>query len=117
MAMQETTVDLTLTFDLTDKQVMEYGREASKINSEISGLRGELKALRDDFKGKITLKENNLQALLSTIRRGKEDRQVQCKQVFDFEAGVVTVWYGSRLVEERAMRPDEKQMSLHIVKE
>lgn len=100
----------SVTFDLTEDEFAGKGKHAAGLQGKINGLESKFKIVKDEHKAETSLLESECSQVLAVIRRGKEDREVECTRVLDFENAIAEFWYKGKLVDSRPMRPDEKQM-------
>lgn len=100
---------------MTESEFAQKGKDAAKLQREIEVLDNKLKAAKDEHKAETGVRESELGTILSTIRRGKEDREVECEEVMDFEKGTVEYFHKGELMESRTMRNDERQASMNII--
>jgi hypothetical protein len=110
----EEKIQHVVTFDLTEEEFVAKGRLAAQLNAEISKLNLEFDVAKRKHKAETSLKEEEIDRVLSIIRRGKEDREVEVTKVIDYYVGIVRFLHKGRLVEERPMRNDEKQMRARL---
>lgn len=103
-----------VTFDLKEDEFASKGKEAAELQSQISKLNYDFAGVKRTHKAETELREEKIAQLLGTIRRGKEDRDVKCKKVYDFETGIVRFFHENKLVDERPMEPGERQMRAAI---
>lgn len=99
-----------VTFALSEEDFAEKGKQVAALNSEISKLNYEFDGAKRTHKAAVALREEEIEQLLTTIRRGKEDREVECVKSYDYEHGIVRFFHAGKVVEERAMDAYEKQM-------
>lgn len=103
-----------VTFELTEQEFSARGKEAAALQSEVNMLNVKFSGVKEQHKAEVSIREGKISEILSTIRRGKEDREVPCKQVYDYEHGMVRVFHLGKVVEQREMRPAEKQTRMKV---
>lgn len=106
------TIRKMFTFDLTEEEKCERGRQAGQLSSEKLAMESEFDDVKKDFKSRIGDKELALKKLLRVLKDGKEDRTVECTLEYDFDAGVARYWYAGSIKEERPLTTDERQMTI-----
>ncbi len=109
---QEEKVVHTVTFDLLEEDFAAKGKEAAELQGQLDKLDREFSVVKENHKASVTLLEQDCSQVLSCIRRGKEERDVDCLKVIDFDLGVVEYWFGGRVVERRGIKPEERQTKL-----
>jgi hypothetical protein len=112
MSNERTIVTKTLTFTLTETEIANRGRDAADTRSELTEIMAEFEEIKQDFKGRIGAREAMLTSLLRTIKRGTEERTVECEMVKDFDRMTVQYVFNGAIMEERAMTIEERQPSL-----
>lgn len=101
-----------LTFKLTEKEIAQKGKSAAESKTRLTEKNHEFENVKQKYKGEIGAIECELSDHLSTIKRGTEDRTVECTMVKDFSRHVVEYVYNGEIMEERPMTMDERQPEL-----
>ncbi len=104
----------TLDCELTEKQVLGYGRELAQINQEIAAEEDRQTSLKQELKARIAGLEARRTEISAKVNRGKELREVQIEVMADFKAGTATEIRTDtgEVLRERPLREEEKQPGL-----
>lgn len=122
---------ITNTIDLRDQSV---GKESRPVRhqyteDELNALREQFatvalalddeaeafKLVREEFKARIKPKEQERRELAGQVRHRYRDETIECYLVPDFDSGMmefIAIATGEK-VDERRLRPDERQMNIH----
>ncbi len=110
----ENKVNKEVWFDLSDAQIAEKAREAAKVSKEVGDLEAEAKDTSASYKSRISKKELEVRGLMQVINAGKESRYCFCDMEKNFERNVVQFYFEGKLVEERAMTHEERQLEMQV---
>ena len=114
-----TPFETVLKCKLTDKETLDYAREAADVNAAIAQLDADMKSLVKEYKGKIALKQARHETLSNYVATGCEHRTVKCERAFDYEKHRVTEFRldGQEpfIVGERGLTGDELQRKLDLI--
>jgi hypothetical protein len=105
-----------LTFDLTQSEVAEKGGIAADQSAELSKITAEFKAVRSEFKGKIDGLAKELNATLCCIKKGSEEREVECTKVFVKDQDLVQFWYEGKMLKERPALDTDRQKAMPFLR-
>jgi hypothetical protein len=109
-----------LTFPLSTNEIAQKGRLAAETRHKILEKNREFDDVKTKYKGQIGALELELSELLHTIKRGDEERNVECTMVLDYERYVVSYVHpvdGEDVTfEERPMTLDERQPELSLAR-
>jgi len=99
---------------LSEAEVLAFGRELAGAHAEKNRVQAQLDAVKADYKGKIEEQLGRISSLSAKVHSGIETRDVECVMEKNFETGRVTVVRldCGKIIEDRPMREDEKQMEL-----
>lgn len=109
------TVAKEVWFELTTEEVVTRAQRVAEIRKEVDKVEEEKKKATGGFKAQINVLESEQDRLLQTIRANGENRTVECEVERDFYANKVLYKHGGKVVEERAMNFEERQMEMHAV--
>jgi len=103
-----------LPVDLTDAEVLGYGREVARAYAERDRIQGELKTIKSDYGSKIDEQEATIGKLSGRVHSGIETRDVTCVETKNWSDVTVTVARSDtgETIEARPMREDEKAEKL-----
>lgn len=104
----------TLDCDLTEKEILAYGRELAQINQEIASEEDRQSSLKQELKARITGIEARRTEISAKVNRGKELREVQIEVTADFKTDMATEirMDTGEVYRERPLRDQEKQPGL-----
>ena len=111
------TVTKLLEFKLEEHDYVEKGKEAAMVAKDIGDLEREFKAARDEQKSRLGKRENELQAILQTIRQGTELREVECVEEKDFVSNKVSYIFQGEVKHERPLELHERQAEMKVFSE
>jgi len=80
----------TLDCDLTEKEILAYGRELAQINQEIASEEDRQSSLKQELKARIAGIEARRTEISAKVNRGKELREVQIEVTADFKTDMAT---------------------------
>lgn len=106
---EERKVTRRVNVDLTVTEEAQLHRESRKILASIEELEGDFEKKKKEFNA--SHKELDAQ-LRDAINKECDSRDEECIEKRFFEMNVVQVWYEDKLIEERAMTPEERQMAM-----
>lgn len=91
------------------------GEELAQLLLTTHKLELEKKTFNDDIKKQLGDAEERSQDIGRQLREGKEWRDIECKEVPDYEAGeILTVRSDTNdVIRSRRMRPEERQQTMH----
>jgi hypothetical protein len=100
---------------LTIDERLIRGEELAQLRLTTAKLELEKKSFNDDIKRQLGEAEERSDDLSRQLREGKEVRDIECKEVPDFEHGQVdTVRTDiNEVLRSRRMRPEERQQTMH----
>ena len=106
-----------LEVDLTKDEKIEIGKELAELHLAVVGLeleKGDLKEQIKDIDAKIKINEGDMDILFKKIGSGKEEREVECTVLIDYEKRekVVTRNDTGMEVERRPITDQEAQTTL-----
>lgn len=114
--MEERVVDRPLTFELTEDDYSRLGKDAGEAAHELRSIGGEFEKVKKTWKENIDAADGRLVQILSTIREGKEKRQVKCIERKDFQNSRVDYIFDGEIMESRAMYDSERQAEFTLTK-
>lgn len=104
---------VTVTQPLTEAEKLEYANVARALRQK-RDLEAALKAEQDHYKPLIKAADAAADKAARAFEEGKEERDVFCDKLFDFDSGEV-VWadaFSGEIVQRRRMTHEEKQLPL-----
>lgn len=99
-------------FELTESEFAERSKIMASLDEQIHQLEREAENMKKRFKAEIELLSGQRRHVSKIVKAGQEIRVVDCTEVQDVEKYLVNYWYRGKLVEQRAMTPDERQLEL-----
>jgi len=113
-----TPFETVLKCKLTDKETLDYAREAADVNAAIAQLDADMKSLVKEYKGKIALKMARHETLSNYVATGCEHRTVKCERSYDYEQRLVTEvrldGQEPYVINQRGLTADELQRQLAL---
>jgi hypothetical protein len=103
-----------LTIQLTDAELAERGMTAATKAGEVAELETEFEGVKEIWKAKIKKAEADRDVALEAIRRGTEDRNVDCYEVKNFETNKVEYWAKGKVLQSRDMTETDRQTDLPL---
>jgi hypothetical protein len=76
---------------LTEHEVADWARKAAAARTKVAELEDEKSRLMADLKAQITSAENDRDDALDIVESGTEDREVACREDFEFSTNTVTM--------------------------
>jgi len=113
---EKRTANRKIAFKLTETELVQHALKAAGLRPEIDKLEADKKAIGAEFKKKIDEKDAELRAILSVIQTGTEERAVEVEERLNYEDCVVQVWHLGEMMSERPMTNEERQVSIHAVR-
>ena len=114
-----TPFETVLKCKLTDKETLDYAREAADVNAAIAQLDADMKSLVKEYKGKIALKQARHETLSNYVATGCEHRTVKCERAFDYEQRLMTETrldgQEPAVINQRGLTSDELQRQLALI--
>lgn len=104
----------TLTFDLTEHEIANKGKEAAEMSEDLAEEKAKLKALQSKHKGKINLIQADLDKTLQCIMQGTEEREVECTKVVTKDDDC-EFWYKGKMMKDRPATDQDRQSKLPVV--
>jgi hypothetical protein len=104
-----------LQIPLTHEDVERMAKEAAEISQALTADRIEFKKIRTEWKDRIVGSENALSRVLKVIQVGHEEKEVDCIERRIFAENKVQYIVNDKVIEERAMDAEERQMEMHAV--
>lgn len=104
----------TLDCELTEKEVLAYGRELASVTSAIATEESNQISVKKEMASRLAGLEAKASELSAKVNRGKELREVQIEVMADFKANTATEIRGDtgEVYRERPLREEEKQPGL-----
>jgi len=104
----------TLDCELTDKEILAYGRELASVNQEVAAEEDRQNSLKQELKARIAGLEARRTEISAKVNRGKELREVQIEVLADFKIDMATEVRTDtgEIYRERPLRDEEKQPGL-----
>jgi hypothetical protein len=96
-------------FPLTRDELAESARQMAEESQEKTRLEDELEKVRKDFKAKIDRQEVKIAAIVHQIQFGQQ-KEVNCVKRIFFEKGIVQFIFEGRILKERPMEEEERQL-------
>jgi len=102
--------------DLTDEELLAYGRQLADAQNDMVEIEGEEKEFKANIKGRKETAQATSDRLTRLLRAGYEHRHVVVTTVFDYDDGTVTKTRKDteEEFETRAMTEAEKQRHLDL---
>ena len=105
-----------LRVELTQDELLEAATRLARAQQEISEAEDRKKEINEQIKAEIAAATAEAQREGSKIRNGYEYRDVACMKRLDYAVNSVTITREDtgEVIEDRAMRPDERQAGLDL---
>lgn len=108
---------ITVTQKLTEAEKAEYADEMSVLDEEIEALEEERSRVSNGLKKQKDAKEEERRAMSRIVRQGKEEREILCDRVADYDSGEIK-WADAvtgEVVDRRPMTSEERQLPLESI--
>lgn len=105
-----------VTIKLTDDELLAKGQEAAEVSRQKDEIEAEFAKVKAEFRERIEDKAAALSKALAVIRDKAETRVEDVIDVFDYEHGGVETYLGERLIADRILTAEERQMGLFPTK-
>jgi hypothetical protein len=104
----------TLKCVLDNEELLRTGSELARALDESTALESELQSIKDSFKGKITTVDAKVSSLKAIVRDKCDYRKVDCEEIFDNDAGIVTKTRldTGEIIDKRKMTAKERQSKM-----
>ena len=99
-------------FELTPDEIAARARDAAETQHEMNEAEARFAEMKQNHKNHVGALEGRTRDLLRAIRRGTEERLVECVEVKDYRRSIVEYLLNGEVVDERAMEPSERQAEL-----
>lgn len=106
------TVMRTVMLPLTDEEIVKKAHRIAELREQTLKLQAERLAEMRRLKGEIERCELEVAKHLAAIKDGREEQDVHCEEQKDFEQNTVRYFFGGKVVEERPMEGDERQLEI-----
>lgn len=112
-------VTKALPCNLTEPEVLQYGRDIARAHSDKDRIENEFDSVKADYKGKISEQDSIIAKLSPRVHSGIETRDVECTEVKNRTKATVQIKRNDTndVIESRPMREDEKQMQIGGISE
>jgi vacuolar-type H+-ATPase subunit I/STV1 len=101
----------------TQEERDERSKEMVELSIQKSEHEDEIRAIKAEYKARIKPVEEELKTILAELKAGGEFIKGECFKIIDHDLQMVGIYSPEGvLLEERTMRPDEKQRSIFQVK-
>jgi hypothetical protein len=97
----------TLTFPLTDEEILKAGKEASQLDSQHKSIEAKFNQIKKDFKGQLDGLSSQINYKFMLIKDECEDRETDCTQRKNYTRKVVQYLYNGQVMKERPMQEYE----------
>ena len=101
-----------VTFELTSEEISARARDAAETQHEMNEAEARFAEMKQNHKNHVGALEGRTRDLLRAIRRGTEQRVVECSEVKDYRRNIVEYMHGDQIVDERPMLSEERQAEL-----
>jgi len=99
-------------FELTPDEIAARARDAADTQHEMNECEARFVETKQNHKNHVGALEGRTRDLLRAIRRGTEQRVVECSERKDYRRSIVEYLLDGEVVDERAMEPSERQAEL-----
>jgi hypothetical protein len=108
------TFQKTLQRKLSDAELRARLDEWKGMRKQLAGLEAERDDVVKSYKGQIGVVEGEIAAVERLLEEGAEESEVECREAFDYEAGVAITYRcdTDEEVERRQLKPTEMQQRL-----
>lgn len=106
-----------LKVQLTDAEVLGFGKDQGRAVQEKSHLEDQLKEVKDSFKSKISAEETAIKNLSNLITNGYQFRNVECEWRFDWDDNTKTLYRldSFTVVRFKDITLEERQATFEVV--
>jgi hypothetical protein len=109
---EEKKIKRELPFELTTGDYAKKCKEAATLSAEVGEMKKTFADLKAEWKGKIEVRQSELNQLLRAVKEGKENRLVDCLERKDFTKFVVEYVYAGKVLLTRPLDKWETQQNL-----
>lgn len=102
----------TLKFKLTNAEKLEKGDLLASLDGQLSDVNGAFEQAKAKHKSVSGELESQIAKAIGCIRTGYEHREVECDEVNDYDAGIVSCVYDGETMETRRMLAHERQLRI-----
>lgn len=103
---------------LTEEELLESKNQYFENLISLKNLEGELKEIQEEYKEKMKPLKGVIQTLLGRVKMGVSEEKGNVYTIFDYEKGRAGEYAeDGSLILERSLRPDEKQTTIHSIKQ
>jgi len=99
-------------FELTDDELIDRSRKMAQIRADLRVAEYEFDHLKKERKSQITILAEKVDSLIAIIHAGKEERRVECIVEDDFEKGMRSWIFNSKVLKTRPLQDHERQMNM-----
>lgn len=99
-------------FLLTQAEFAERSKRLSTLTMEAENLESGMKRVQRQFKAQIELKKAEHRQITETVLAGEELRTVDAVEIMDHKNLLVRYFYSGKIIEERPMTQDERQIQI-----
>src|SRR5262245_8784817 len=103
----------TLPFKLSDEEKARKAEIAANLNKKLEAANEAKKVEMAKHNGTIKDLTKKISDALRTINEGVERRAVTCVEVKNYDKNRVEWWFEGLALEDREMRPEDRQQSLN----
>lgn len=97
----------TITFPLSDEEILKAGKEASQLDSQHKQIEAKFNQIKKDYKGQLDGLNSQINYKFMLIKDECEDRDTDCTQRKNYTRKVVQYLYNGRVMKERPMQDYE----------
>lgn len=108
------TIKRMIAFNLTEEQKAKKGEAAAKLNESLEAAVEKKKEAMSDHSEKIKGLTAKIRKFLHELNEGKEQREVECVEVKNFESNTVEYWFEGENVFARKMEPSDRQEEMDL---
>jgi hypothetical protein len=112
---EEMQVNKTFEFVLSDADLARKAKDAAAVREDIKTIESEFDSVKARYKSRLTQATEDLHDILGEITNGKEERTVDATLRRDYDRMMISWHYEGKVLEERAMTPEERQRSFDII--
>lgn len=103
-----------LAFKLSEADFAAKAKQVAEAQQKLGKLASEFQGVKDNYKARIQLLENEIGHILAVISSGVEQREVECDERVDYDRGIVEYVFNGEVRAERPMTPMDRQQSMSV---
>lgn len=103
-----------VSFSLTQEDFANKGKRVAELQQQLGRLSNEIQGIKESFKARMQLIEQDIGHELAVISRGEEIREVEVEERLDYDRGIVEYLHNGAVCDERPMTPIDRQQKMEV---